>query len=267
MKIDYHVHTPLCNHAGGVMTSFVRQAVDIGFREICFLDHLTFRDADPGLTMAPEEVPLYFHAVQRLKYQYRSTIKVKAGLEVDFDPVYADRMQKIIETFSFDVIGCSVHYLGDFDIVTSGSAWRNGEGDTDTVYGRYFDQLEKVLDYPFFDMLCHFDLVKKFNRKPTGAFDTRWHTVLQKVKDKGITLEINTSGFEHPVKEPYPSPDILKQCRRLDIPVTVGSDSHAPKHIGRHYGRAKAMLVDAGYKTLNTFTHRKAEPIPISGAI
>ena len=249
------------------MTSFVRQAVDIGFKEICFLDHLTFRDADPGLTMAPEEVPLYFYAVQRLKYQYRGTIKVKVGLEVDFAPVYADRMQKIIETFSFDVIGCSVHYLGDFDIVTSGSAWRNGEGDTDTVYGRYLDQLEKVLDYPFFDMLCHFDLVKKFNRKPTDTVATRLHAVLQKVKDKGITLEINTSGFEHPVKEPYPSPDILKQCRRLDIPVTAGSDSHAPKQIGRHYGRAKAMLVDAGYKTLNTFTDRKAEPIPISGVI
>jgi len=265
MKIDYHIHTPLCNHAGGVMTSFVKQAVDSGFIEICFLDHLTFQDADPGLTMAPEEVPLYFHAVQRLKYRYRDIIKVKAGLEVDFAPVYADQMEKIIETFSFDVIGCSVHYPKGFDIVTSGSAWRNGEGDTDTVYGRYLDGLEKVLDYPFFDMLCHFDLVKKFNRKPTVTFDTRWREVLEKVKDRGITLEINTSGFEHPVKEPYPSADLLRQCRRLDIPVTMGSDSHAPEQIGRHYGRAEAVLLDAGYRTLNTFTNRQAEPIPVSG--
>ena len=55
MKIDYHIHTPLCNHAGGVMHAFVQQAIDIGFREICFLDHLTLRKVDTGLSMAPEE--------------------------------------------------------------------------------------------------------------------------------------------------------------------------------------------------------------------
>ncbi len=263
MKIDYHVHTPLCNHASGVMTAFVQQAIDMGFHEICFLDHLTLREADPGLSMAPDEVPLYFYAVQSLKYRYRDRIRVKVGLEVDFDFRHADRMQAIIDTFAFDVIGCSIHYLGDFDIVTSGSAWRHGQGDTDLVYGRYLDQLEKKLDNPFFDMLCHFDLVKKFNRRPAKPCGTRLLRVLEKIKARHLTLEINTSGFEHPVKEPYPSPDILRQCRRYDIPVTVGSDAHAPKHIGRHFDRAKALLFDAGYRTLNTFTNREAISIPV----
>ena len=263
MKIDYHIHTPLCNHAGGVMQAFVQQAIDIGFQEICFLDHLTLRRADPGLSMAPEEVPFYFYAVQGLKHRFRGVINVKAGLEVDFDLENADRLKHIIETFAFDVIGCSIHYLGDFDIVTSGSAWRHGAGDTDRVYDRYLEALEKILDYPFFDMLCHFDLVKKFNRMPTAPLSTRLDRILHKIKARNLTLEINTSGVEHPVKEPYPSPDILKQCRRYDIPVTVGSDAHAPKHIGRHYDRAKALLIDAGYRSLNTFTNREAVPIPI----
>jgi histidinol-phosphatase (PHP family) len=112
-------------------------------------------------------------------------------------------------------------------------------------------------------MLCHFDLVKKFNRVPTVPLSDRLERILHKIKDGNITLEINTSGVEHPAKEPYPSPDILKRCRRYDIPVTVGSDAHAPKHIGRHFDRAKTLLVDAGYRSLNTFTNREAIPVPL----
>lgn len=263
MKIDYHIHTTLCNHARCGMPAFVQQAIENGFEEICFLDHLTLRRADPGLSMVAEEVPLYFQAVQTLKHRYSGLIRVKAGLEVDFDPDQADRMQAIIDTFAFDVIGCSVHYLEDFDIVTSGSAWRHGQGDTDRVYDRYVEQLEKILDYPFFDMICHFDLVKKFNRMPGKPLDVRLDPVLQKAKDGNITLEINTSGFEHPVGEAYPSRDILRRCRRFDIAVTMGSDAHAPKHIGRHFDRAKALLFDAGYRRLNTFTNREAISVPM----
>ena len=263
MRVDYHLHTPLCNHARGVMDAYVRHAVEIGFKEICFLDHLTIRKIDGGLSMTPGEVPLYFQAVQRLKYRYKDAIQVKTGLEVDFDPEYADYLEDIINTYAFDVIGCSVHYLGDFDVVTSGSAWKNGEGDTDHIYGRYLCTLEKMLDYTFFDVLCHFDLLKKFGRLPSNAFDDRFFSLLQKVKERGIAVELNTSGYNHPVGEAYPSLKILKWCRKLDIPVTLGSDSHAPEHIGRHYDRAEHLLISAGYQTLTTFTNRIPETIRI----
>jgi len=263
MKIDYHIHTPLCNHAVGAMTAYVRRAHQIGMQEICFLDHLTLRAADPGLSMTPEEVPIYFLTAQRLKYRYRQTIRVKVGLEVDFDLSQADRIEKIIRGFPFDVIGCSVHYLDGFDVVTSGSAWANGGGDTEDIHRRYLRQLEKVLDYPFFDMICHLDLLKKFNRRPTRAFEDDVDSVLIKIKARDLALELNTSGFEHPVQEAYPSPGILKKCRQMDIPVTLGSDSHAPKHIGRHFDRAKTLLREAGYSTLATFTHRVRGSVPI----
>jgi histidinol-phosphatase (PHP family) len=263
MKIDYHIHTPLCNHAEGPMEAYVQRAIALGFSEISFLDHLTIRDVDPGLSMTPEEVPSYFEAVQRLKHQYQEAIEVKAGLEIDFETQHADRMQRIIEAHAFDVIGCSLHYLDHFDIVTSGSAWRNGEGDPDQVCRQYFGQLEKILDYPFFDMLCHFDLFKKFNRIPREPYDELLDSVLRKVKKRNLAVEVNTSGLEHPVGEPYPSLKILKRCRALDIPVTVGSDSHAPRHIGRHFDKAGDLLFEAGYDRLTTFSNRAKKSVPI----
>ena len=105
--IDYHLHTLFCNHATGGMERYIQSAIDLGLREICFLDHLTIQKTDPGLTMTPEEVPYYFHAVQVLKQKYRKEISIKAGLEMDFNPAYIDFCQDIIETFAFDVIAAS----------------------------------------------------------------------------------------------------------------------------------------------------------------
>ena len=88
--IDYHVHTPLCNHAKGQMEAYVRKAADIGLQEICFLDHLTICETGKNLSMSVEEVPLYFKHIQALKKRYESIISVKAGLEIDFSPEHAD---------------------------------------------------------------------------------------------------------------------------------------------------------------------------------
>ena len=95
--IDYHLHTLFCNHATGGMERYIQSAIDLGLREICFLDHLTIQETDPGLTMTPEEVPYYFHAVQVLKQKYRKEISIKAGLEMDFNPAYIDFCQDIIQ--------------------------------------------------------------------------------------------------------------------------------------------------------------------------
>ncbi len=80
--IDYHVHTSLCNHAEGGMEAYIRKAVDIGLKDICFLDHLTMQPAADNFSMAPGEVPFYFQALQRFKQQYKGTINVKIGLYI-----------------------------------------------------------------------------------------------------------------------------------------------------------------------------------------
>ena len=105
--IDYHLHTLFCNHATGGMERYIQSAIDLGLREICFLDHLTIQKSDSGHSMTPIEIPYYFQAVQILKQKYKNMIRIKAGLEVDFNPAFVDFFHDIIETFAFDVIAAS----------------------------------------------------------------------------------------------------------------------------------------------------------------
>jgi len=272
--IDYHLHTLFCNHATGGMERYVQNAVDLGFREICFLDHLTIRPAchcearagrraASGLSMTPEEIPHYFYAVQILKKNYKSKISIKAGLEVDFNTNHTDLYQKIVDTYAFDVIAASLHFPNGFDIVTHRSGWRYGENDADEVYALYFEQLQKMLEYDYFDVICHIDLIKKFGRKPKRSFEIEYDNILEIIKDKGKTIEVNTSGYDHPARDIYPSLKILKKCYKKGISITMGSDAHRPANVGRHYERVLPILLSTGYRQLAIFRKRQRAEVQI----
>ena len=264
--IDYHVHTPLCNHADGEMEAYVRKAADIGLKEICFLDHLTICETGKNLSMSVEEVPSYFKHIQVLKKRYESIISVKAGLEIDFSPEHADLFTEIVATYDFDVIGSSAHFFGEFDVVRHRSDWNHGKGDTDRVYGLFYDQLEKMLEYDYFDILCHFDLIKKFNRRASILFDKKIDDILSVVKAKNLGVEINTSGYNHKIKEPYPSQDIIDACIEKEIHLTLASDAHHPEEVGRHFDRVIPLLIAAGCRHLTTYSQRKPRKIAIEAS-
>jgi histidinol-phosphatase (PHP family) len=261
--IDYHLHTLFCNHAVGGMERYVQNAVDFGFREICFLDHLTIRKTEPGLSMTPEEIPHYYYAVQILKQNYKNKIRIKAGLEVDFNPRHTGFYQDVVGTYAFDVIAASLHFPNGLDIVTHRSGWRYGEKDTDEVYGLYFGQLQKMLEHDYFDVICHIDLIKKFGREPARSFEKECDDILQIIKDKGKTIEVNTSGYDHPTRDIYPSLEILKKCYKQGISITIGSDAHHPANVGRHYDRVLPLLLSIGYRQLAIFTKRQRTEIQI----
>lgn len=255
--VDYHIHTTLCNHAGSGMEAYIKKAVSKGFKEICFLDHLTLTEPGRHLSMTPGEAPLYFNAVQNLKWRYDGVISIKAGLEIDFNPLHVDLCRKISESYAFDVIGSSLHFPAGTDVVSRRSEWSRGEKDSDYIYGIYLESLDKMLDYDYFDIICHLDLVKKFGGKPSRSFQNEFDSIIDKIGRKRLAVEINTSGYSHPAKEAYPSFDIIKKCFESGVEISLGSDAHDPEGIGRNYDIVLPLILEAGYRQLSVFTKRK----------
>ena len=261
--IDYHVHTSLCNHATGTMEQYVRAAIGKGLTTICFLDHLTFQEAGRYNAMFPREVPMYINAARRLARQYREKICVRVGLEIDFSPRHVDRCIEIVNTFDLDVVGSSVHFLDGEDVVSRRSAWSRGEISADVVYPKFLRLLESMLDFDYFDVVCHFDLPKKYNNRPSPSAVRGFCDLLEKIREKDLAVELNTSGFHYPVKEAFPSPELLGRCAQLQIPVVTGSDAHTPETVGRDFDRARDLLKVAGYRHLTGFSHRQREIVAI----
>ncbi|MBC2710380.1 MAG: histidinol-phosphatase HisJ family protein [Desulfosarcina sp.] len=237
--IDYHVHTSLCNHATGTMEQYVRAAVAKRLSTICFLDHLTFQEAGRHNAMFPREVPMYVNSARRLARQYREKITVRVGLEIDFSPRHVDRCIDIVNTFDLDVVGSSIHFLDGEDVVTRQSAWGRGEISADVVYPKYLRVLESMLDYDYFNVVCHLDLPKKYNKRPSPPVVKGFLNLLEKIREN----------------------DLLGRCAQLQIPVVTGSDAHSPESVGRDLDKARDLLETAGYQHLTGFSHRRRETL------
>jgi histidinol-phosphatase (PHP family) len=260
---DYHVHTRLCNHVEGSMTAFIRHAVERGFEEICFLDHLTISDSPRPMTMAVDEVPLYFQAVQRLKRTYSDQIAIKAGLEIEFNPQHTGLFAQLVDDFAFDVIGSSIHQLDGIDIVSGPVSPDTANAKWADLAQRYLDCLEMMLAYDYFDIICHLDLPKKYGQNCSPHFDDRLAGILSRDTTRRLAVEVNTSGFDHPAAEAYPSPAILTALNDAGICVTIGSDAHRPEEIGRHFGRAFESIRAAGFNHLAVYEGRRRGEVPI----
>ena len=263
--IDYHVHTSLCNHANGTMEQYIQRAVEIGLTEICFLDHLTLHEKGRRLSMSPEELPFYFHAARDLANKYKNQLRVKVGLEVDIIPAYLDQIRKIISPFAFDVIAGSVHFIEDINIVsTKENDPRREKAGMEYICENYLKNLDDMIDADMIDMICHLDVVKKFGRRPPAHFDEKFDEILSKISYKKVTMELNTSGYNHAASEFYPSPPLLKKCFEKNIPITLGSDAHTPKSVGQHYDEAIDLLMSTGYRHVSAFTRRNRYEIPLT---
>lgn len=263
--IDYHVHTSLCNHANGTMEQYVQSAAAAGLREICFLDHLTLHENGKHLSMSPADVPIYFHAARHLSHVYRDRITVKVGLEVDMDPAHTQQIIDTIAPFSFDVIGGSIHFINDINIVSSQGADAGRERmRIAELCEIYLEKIDAMLDTDIIDFVCHLDVTKKFGRGTPDGFVYKYDEILSKIRYKDLAVELNTSGRNHGASEFYPSPRLLAMCREKGIPVTLGSDAHSPSSVGRHYDKAIDMLRAIGYTSVSAFTRRQRYDMPLT---
>lgn len=265
--IDYHVHTPLCNHAEGCMEAFIKKAIKKGLCEICFLDHLTLRPEGAALSMSPMEVPLYYGAVRKLKTRYKGQICVKAGLEIDFSPDDKNKDMKkarqIAGSFAFDVIAGSVHFLDQWNMVSGRKRDICPFADTDSMYESYLDHLEAMVEASFFDIICHIDIVGKFGDSPDKNFSSKWNRIIKKIQTQGLVVELNTSGYRHRAGQTYPALALLKLLYKAGVKITMGSDAHLPDEVGQDFDRAAALAKKAGFTHLTTFIRRQKSSIAI----
>jgi histidinol-phosphatase (PHP family) len=61
----------------------------------------------------------------------------------------------------------------------------------------------------------------------------------------------------------YPSPRIVHLAAQMGVPITFGSDAHAPKEVGLNFAEAAHLAHSAGYTHYCRFTQRKREDVKL----
>jgi len=255
--LDYHNHTSLCGHASGEIHEYVEAAIKQGMLDIGFSDHAAMPEAlRHGISMAPDETEEYIKSILNAGEIYRDKINVRLGFEVDF-PLFDTFDRGIFSDERIDFIMGSCHFLGDWAFDHPGFIQGFEERDIDAIYLDYYSVIEKMAESGLFDIIGHFDLVKKFGHRPRSSMEDPVKRIAAKLAQTGTAVEINTAGLRKPVGEIYPSAQIVEILFQKNVPVTLGSDSHSPDEVGAGYAQAYEMLKRAGYRKISGFIKRK----------
>lgn len=255
---DYHIHTHYCKHADGDIFKFIESAISKGFKEIGFADHSPMPEGyDPKHRMIISQLESYFNSIDSLRSRYPE-IKIKIGLESDYFPGTEKYVEKVNSLFPFDYIIGSVHFVKDWAIDMEEDKYN--PNNIDTIFNNFLCMLEDLAKTKLYDFIGHFDLTKRFGFKPSNEKIEQLQNTINAIKKSNMGIEINTSGLRYKIKEIYPSPILLKEMKKNQIPIVFGSDSHVLGHIGFCFDEASKLAQNCGYTQFNSYEKRVAIP-------
>ena len=249
---DYHTH-PQGHRTGAFTQALLQPWVDSaqkrGLRDIAFTDHDRYHAG------------VDFDEIEHLR-ENNPGIKVRAGIELDNDPETSAAGRKWIEKnwgkLNF-VLG-SVHYLERndqmFDTVPDGAAQFEGRK-IDVVYADYFRRVREIAATGLVDCLAHIDLVKIHGHRPEGEIGSIVNETLDFIKSRDLAIELSTAGWRKPVKELYPSDEIIRLALAKGIPFTTASDAHSHAQLGENFDRLAEKMSILGVREVCVYEKHK----------
>ena len=212
-----------------LLQPWVNAARERGLTDIAFTDHDRFHAG------------VDFGAIDRLR-EKNVDLKIRAGIELDNDPASSRAGRKWVEKNwdRLDFVLGSVHYLERddqmFDSVPAGAEQFEGR-DIDAIYADYFRRVREIAATGLIDCLAHFDLVKIHGHRPTARIKDLIEETLEFIRSRNLGIELSTAGWRKPVKELYPSDEIIRLAMEKEIAFTTASDAHSHVQLGENFER------------------------------
>ena len=272
MIATYHNHSKWSD-GRATIAEVVAGARALGVDELGLSDHFTLHPEgiEPKWSMKPALVHDYI-AELREQAQRTGTDEpaIRAGLEVDWFTGHGERLRSVVDSLPLDYVIGSVHYVAGSEIDASSIRWeRMTEPERDGTYAQYWRHIAELAQSGIFDIVAHLDLPKKFGYRASCDLKPLVAAALDAIaaSPRPLVVELNTAGWFKPCQDAYPTLDILRECRKRDIPATISADAHHPEHLLRAFDRAAERLTEAGYTQVARFHSRELRMEPLNEAV
>ena len=263
---DYHIHTAFSIDSQAPMAAMCRTALDKGLSEIGITEHYDLHPGDSGYRFFRAEA--WWKELQRCREIFNPALTIRAGIEVGEPHRHAAEVDAMLASFPWDYAIGGLHWIAD-RLIFSPQYFQQPEG---RAYKAYLRELLTMTQEGAFDVLAHFDIVKRYGHEFYGRFEPKRYEdeirrVLQTCVHRGLALEINTSPLRRPVDECSPSQTILAwYVEEGGNLLTFGSDAHLTEHVGYGFERALRAAQRAGLENLSRYVQRKPCPLPLPTA-
>ena len=214
----------------------------------------------PKTAMSQHELPAYVEDMQRVREHFASRVTVRLGVESDYVLGWDEHYRRLWQQYPLDYVIGSVHWLDHWSIFSVDLP----QGRTaDDIYREYLLTTQAAARSGAYDIIGHLDCLKTMGHIPDLGVTPLVEETVRVLAESNVAIELNTSGWRKSIEDCYPNAEWLALCCRHGVPVTLGSDSHDPAHVGYRFDDAVALLREVGYRELATFERRKRRMVPL----
>jgi histidinol-phosphatase (PHP family) len=269
--MDLHVHSTCSADGASSIADYARQARSLGLAEVGVCEHVDFdrRDQDYGYLD-----PARYDREMAVARAAVPNVRLRQGVEIAYQGCLEEEIGAWLAARTWDYVVASVHlvdYVDGWAIISESGTTRAYFTDHDQyqAYRPYFEELWLAACSGLGDVLGHFDLVKRYGTAHYGpfvpaVFEGEIRAVLGAAVERGVGLEINTSGWRQLPGEPYPTRTILRWYRQLGGEIlTIGSDAHHTADLAAGVAEAQELAREVGFRALVTFKERQVRWIDL----
>lgn len=259
-----------CDHAKSTLEEVIDAAIAGGFTHYGVSEHCPrYREVDLypgeerlGLSGLADAFERYATRAFELRDARAEQIELLIGFETETLPPegWLEAMTRLRKAYSFDYIVGSVHDICGrwVDYSAGDTATLAADlGGPEALHLAYFDAVTAMVEQLKPEIVAHLDLVRKYE-PPGFVFSERVvrkiHRTLEAIRANGAVLDVNCAAFRNGYGPVYPLAQILESARQMDIPVTLGDDSHGVDTVGVGLDESLTTIAKAGYRSVAYLT-------------
>ena len=264
---DYHCHSTVSPDGHNSMREMALAAAEAGVDDLCFTDHV-----EPLPWVKWNEPPLAEHSYdwQEMLRQFaeaQEAVGERIALHMGAELGECTMAPHVIDSFLDDAppldftIG-SVHTFRAADGSIMDLCWikSSDEARWYDASERYFDEMERLLDWGRFQVIGHLTLPQRYSKERQGVtldydrYEERIRHIMKRAIEKGIGIECNTNRGH----QPLPDEKWLRIYHELGGElITLGSDAHTPEYISCKMEERQELLKACGLRYFATFDRKK----------
>ena len=238
--VDMHVHSTMSHDGESTPAEVYERVKELPLAGVCLTEH---GDYNPELDHCGEfSYEHYDREISRLEEDMEEDDPLLLrGLEFSEPHLYPGDFQRIQE-YDFDVITGAIHWVEGIFVGEDHILDKVNKFD---LFRRYFAKVEAMVEFGGIDVVSHLEFPRRYHG---GSFYPleKLRSILEKMVEQGIVLEINTAATEKESKDRFlPTSQLLKIYKRAGGQrVVVGSDAHRVEEIGRSFSRVSKCIND-----------------------
>lgn len=262
---DLHIHSQSSHDSTTPVADSAKACLEKGISVMAVTDHCDMQYYES------RDMPLHMRnsveEATREAKAFEGKLTILRGIE--FGEALWDEAHtaEIMASHPYDVVLGSVHAVRYPDMTDPYSVidFTSVPEETLKAYLKaYFDDVLDMIERIPFDILTHLTCPLRYingkYRRGVSArdYEAQIEKILRAVIDRGIALEVNTSGLGTSYGDFFPEEWILRTYRLLGGErITLGSDAHIPENVGKGFAEAMALLHSLGFTQYYYYKERK----------